>query len=678
MSALLLAPIGLHAPLMAQTVGAAPAQARVIVKFKADSTLLRRQALSATAASERATTLSARVGVPLTAGAAISERMQVLKASGIGSAELAQRLSAQSDVEYAVPDERRHRYAAPNDPRYSSVPLGSGGPVSGQWYLRAPTSTVRSSIDVEPAWDITTGSPSVVVAVLDTGVRFDHADLLAVGSGGNLLPGYDMIDEDSAGAFFTANDGNGRDADPSDPGDWVSSADIAGGNFNGCSQEGSSWHGTQTAGLIGALTNNALGMASVGRTVRVLPVRVLGKCGGYDSDIIAGMRWASGATDICRAFNGQGVCLEMIPVTTTPAKVINMSLGGGTSCSQAYRDVLTELTGLGVVVVASAGNSAGHAVSSPANCPGVIAVTGLRHAGTKVGFADVGTQVAIAAPGGNCVTTGATDPCLYPILTTTNAGTTTPVVASSIYSDGNNASVGTSFSAPLVAGTVGLMFSARPGMSVVDVRNALQASARPFPTIGADTGVIACRAPNGVDQLECYCTTTTCGAGMLDAGKAVAAANLGVQARITLNDDTPQPDQTIGLSAASSFALSPRTLSTYQWTLSDGGGIVTALTNVNGATASFTPTATGQITVSLTVTDSTGAQSTISRRIDVLAATTTTPPLINGGGDSGGGALGLAWLLGLAMGVVALQWQRHQRLRVRPVSTTVRRRPLHR
>lgn len=660
MSALWLAPLGLHAPLMAQTAAAAPAQARVIVKFKADSPLLRRQALSATAASDRAASLSQRVGMALSAGAAVSDRMQVVTASGIGSAELAQRLGAQSDVEYAVPDQRRRRFAPPNDPRYSTVSIGNGGPVVGQWYLRAPTSTVRAAIDVEPAWDITTGSTSVVVAVLDTGIRYDHPDLTA-----NLLPGYDMVSTDDPG-FFTANDGDGRDADASDPGDWISDADLSSGNFPPAQcgpASTSSWHGTQTAGLIGALTDNAVGMASVGRTVRVLPVRVLGKCGGYDSDIIAGMRWAA------------GLSVPNVPANPNPAKVINMSLGGDGACSTAYTSEIPAITAAGVVIVASAGNSAGHAVSSPANCAGVIAVTGLRHVGTKVGFADVGTQVAIAAPGGNCVNeTGA---CLYPILTTTNSGTTTPVVASSAYSDGNNISVGTSFSAPLVAGTVGLMFSARPALTVAEARAALQASSRPFPTTGADSGVAACRAPTGTDQLECYCTTT-CGAGMLDAGKAVTAANLGLQARITLNDDTPQAPQVITLSAGSSFVLSPRTLSSYQWVLTNNGGIVTDFTSVNGATATLTPSAAGQVVVSLTVIDSTGAQSTISRTIDVESAAPSTPPLITGGGDGGGGALGLAWLAGLAMGVLALQMLRNLRLRrqsIHMAHRVVRRRP---
>lgn len=640
----LLAPLASQAPLHAQNApSAAAAQGRVIVKLKADSALLRRQAQAAGGASDKAVALGTRIGVALEAGLAITERMQVLKARGIDSATLAARLAAQPDVEYAVPDERRHRYAPPNDPRYTTVSAASG-PTSGQWYLRAPSGSVRSSIDVEPAWDITTGSSSVVVAVLDTGTRYDHADLTPVGSGGNLLPGYDMVAD-----VPTANDSDGRDADASDPGDWVSSADAASTDFSGCVVENSSWHGTQTAGLIGAVTDNSIGMASVGRGVRVLPVRVLGKCGGYDSDIIAGMRWAVG--------------LAVSGVPDNPlanrAKVLNLSLGGEGSCPLSYRDAVAEVNAAGAVVVASAGNSAGHAVSTPANCPGVIAVTGLRHVGSKVGFADVGPQVAIAAPGGNCVNTGATDPCLYPILSTTNAGATNPTPNSSAYTDSYDISVGTSFSAPLVAGTVGLMLSAQPALSVSDVRAALLGSARPFPNSGSDSGVVqACRAPDGTDQYECYCTSSTCGAGMLDTGAAVAGAQRGVQARVTPSSETPGSGQALTLSAVNSFVLSPRTLTAYTWQLADGGGIVTAL-QANGATATATPTAGGRFTVRLTVTDSTGEQSTTLRAIDV---TGPPPALPSGGGGGGGGALGLPWLAGLLMAIVALQAQRRRAL----------------
>lgn len=637
----LLAPLGLHSPpLQAQSAPAAAPNARVIVKFKSGSSLLNERAQIASAGAERALVLGQRVGVALGAGAAVSDRAQVLTARGISSSELARRLAAQPDVEYAEPDVRHRRTAAPNDTRYGTVPLVSGGPVSGQWYLKPPNSTRVSAINAETAWDTTTGSNSVVVAVLDTGVRFDHPDLLAAGVG-NLLPGYDMISADQGGGFHTANDSNGRDTDPSDPGDWVDSVDIASGNFNGCSTEASSWHGTQTASLVGALTDNNLGMASVGRTVRVLPVRVLGKCGGYTSDIVAGMRWAAGIT-----VDGQ--------TNPNPAHVINMSLGGEGACSSTYQQAINEVVARGVVVVVSAGNSDGQAVSSPANCSGVIAVTGLRHVGSKVGFADVGPQVAIAAPGGNCVdVTGAT--CLYPIMTATNTGATTP--QASTYTDGDNAAVGTSFSAPLVAGTVGLMLSVRPTMTVSEVRAALQGSARVFPNTGGEAGTVNCRAPDGNSQGECYCTTSTCGAGMLDANAAVLGVQRGLQARITQSVATPAATQALTLSVANSYVLSPRTLTAYQWTLVDGGGIVTSLgTTTTGPTVTVTPTAAGRFRVSVTVTDSTGAQSTTEQAMTVGAA----PLAVGGGGGGGGGGLGLVWLAGLAMAVLALQIQRNR------------------
>ena len=514
-------------PIGAQSDGPADATARVIVKYKADSTLLRKQALSATAQHfAQAQALSARVGLALSAGSGVSDRSHVLFASGMTSEQLAQRLAAERDIEYAVPDRRRRRVSAPNDPFYLAGPpiVGTtGGPPSGQWYLRAPAGEVRSSLDVEPAWAVTTGNPNIVVGVIDTGVRFDHPDLQRVAAGGNLLPGYDMISDTN-----TANDGDGRDPDPSDPGDWVTQAEISQRNspFFQCvpSPENSSWHGTQTSGLVGALTNNGIGMASVGRNVRVLPVRVLGKCGGFDSDIIAGMRWAA------------GLAVPGAPANPTPARVLNLSLGGVGACSAAYVNAVTDINAAGVVIVAAAGNRSGHAAFEPANCSGVIGVAGLRHVGTKVGFSNIGPEVSISAPGGNCVNTTSGLPCLYPILTTANSGLTTPnsdTGGGSIYTDSFKFSLGTSFSAPLVAGTAALMLSAQPNLTPAQVRVLMQVTARAFPTTGGDNGdgtpVLQCVAPQPpgavqTDQSQCYCTTATCGAGMLDAGKAVLAA----------------------------------------------------------------------------------------------------------------------------------------------------------
>ncbi len=512
----------------AQTVdpGATAQDARVIVKFKSDA-ISTRAAVPAGAAREssRALVLKQRLGMAISAGNALSEQSQVVFASGITSVALARRLALESDVEYAVPDERRYILTAPNDPLYGDGQAGNG-PAVGQWYLRAPSGTIRSSINVEPAWSVTTGTPGIVVADLDTGVRFDHPDLQAAAAGGNLLPGYDMISDVSI-----ANDGNGRDPDASDPGDWVTQAEISqrGTPLYQCAPtpRSSSWHGTQTAGIIAALTGNGIGMASVGRTIRLLPVRVLGKCGGFDSDIIAGIRWAA------------GMPVPGVPANPNPARVINMSLGSEGGCSAAWQDAIAAVGLAGTVVVASAGNTAGHAVGSPANCPGVIAVAGLRHVGTKVGFSDLGAEIAISAPGGNCVNTAAGLPCLYPILTTSDSGTTVPVAP--IYTDSFRRSLGTSFSAPLVTGTVALMLSVQPGLTPFEVRLALQATARPFPTVSSENGdadVPQCTAPRfdaigaAVDQLECFCTIDTCGAGMLDAGAAVTGVASAVPLQV--------------------------------------------------------------------------------------------------------------------------------------------------
>jgi len=279
----------------------------------------------------------------------------------------------------------------------------------------------------------------------------------------------------------------------------------------------------------------------------------------------------------------------------------------------------------------------------------------------------------ISAPAGNCVTTTG-GPCQFALLTTTNSGTTVP--ATNTYSNALNPSLGTSFSAPMVAGTAALMFSAQPGMTPANVLAALQGSARTFPNSSTDSTVSACKAPSATAQDECFCTATTCGAGLLDASAAVAGASLGVQARVTLSNEAPSPSQLITLSGASSFALSPRTITSYQWSLVSGGGVVTAIA-ANGATATATPTAAGRFIVSLKVTDATGAQSTTTRAVDVQGSGSTQAPAATSSSGGGGGALGPMWLLGLGLGVIALALlgERNRRLQRAAVPVAARRLP---
>lgn len=306
---------------------AAADEAQVIVKFKSTS----KSILSAGRDADRvvlkqAVTLGARTGLALRDGVMAGPRLQVLHASGLSSAALAARLAADGEVEYAVPNGRKRSHAAPSDPYFF-----------GKQAATTANGLYVAGINAASAWSVSQGNAAVVVAVLDTGVRPEHPDLR-----GKLLPGYDFVADTTI-----SNDGDGRDADPSDPGDWVTAAESSSGpaKLLGCGQSDSSWHGTQTTGLITASANNGIGIAGMGRNVRVLPVRVLGKCSGDDADIIAGMYWAAGI-----AYGDQ---YGDIPTNPNPAQIISMSLGSNDSCGQAYQDAINAIRAKGVIVVAS-------------------------------------------------------------------------------------------------------------------------------------------------------------------------------------------------------------------------------------------------------------------------------------------------------------------------------------
>ena len=627
----------------------APVPGEVIVRFKADAAVLKQHALGASAKpeavtamlSKRASTLGARVGRTLESGGAVGDRIQVIRQVGADAAELAARLAADPDVEFAVPNGRQRRLQAvtPSDPLFPLASRQPNGPDAGQWYLRRYDTTFVSSIDAPTAWARGYGSASVVVAVLDTGVRFEHPDLGRVANGGRLLPGYDFVTSTSI-----SNDGDGRDGDPTDPGDWVSTAEAGTGVFDDCEESPSSWHGTATASLVGAAANDGVGMAGTAPGVQVLPVRVLGKCFGQDSDIQAAMRWAA------------GISVAGVPDNPNPAKVINLSLGSTGGCSAAYQAAVNEIVARGVVIVAAAGNSAGEPVGTPGNCTGVIAVGATRHVGTKVGFSDLGPQIAISAPGGNCVNIGINEPCLYPILAALNAGFTTAQASS--WSDSYDYTVGTSFSSPLAAGVVGLMFSQNTALTVTQVKTLLQSTARPFPSTGGTDGTPACNPPaTNVVQNECYCPNAgsanypLCGAGMLDAGAAVTASASGLAViDVTPGTSSALRGQAVALDSARSIGAPGRAITTWSWQLVSGGGAVSAFSgSTTAATASITPTAAGTFVVRLTVGDSSGTIAT-----NTVSITASEPPPSSGSDDKGGGATSWPWLALLALAVAAL------------------------
>ncbi|MDY0065107.1 MAG: S8 family serine peptidase [Steroidobacteraceae bacterium] len=556
----------------------------------------------------------------------LSPALEVLKleraASPEALAELIAQLNSDPQIEYAVPDMRRRPHAVPSDPLFIE-----------QWYL---LSEQASATRAERAWDITTGG-ATVVAVLDTGVRYEHPDLGRVEQGGKLLPGYDFISD-----ALVANDGDGRDADASDPGDWITEAEAQQPPFDafeclpeGATQANSSWHGTRVASLIGATTNNGLGVAGSAWGALILPVRVLGKCGGYDSDILEGMRWAV------------GLPVPNAPANPHPARILNLSFGGAGSCSLVQQAAVDEITAHGVLIVASVGNDGGP-VDAPANCRGVLSVAGLRQEGTKVGFSNLGPQVALSAPGGNCVNTSAGQPCLFSIVAATNHGLTSPT--SSGYTDQFNYNVGTSFSAPLAAGVAALMRSVNSRLEPAHYISILRETAAAFPS-GSTTTSTLCRVPSGAADLqahECVCTTQTCGAGMLDAHAAVLAAQRPVA--ILDAPATIQPGVETPIDASGSFASDGREIGAYAWSITNVSGAAPTLADATQATTLLRASGATQFTLRLTVTDDQGAQGAAEMRIATPSNASATPANAprKGGGGGGMDPVGFAALLLLA------------------------------
>ena len=538
----------------------------------------------------------AQAPMPVGPGAHLLPFAAPLTGTAVQDAERRVRLNPQ--VASVEPDVRLKRLATPNDPYYTD---------GIQWHLRTPAEGGAAALNLPPAWERTRGSAAQVVAVVDSGALYGHPDLA-----GKLLPGYDLISD-----LDTSNDGDGRDPDASDPGDWITSSEAGSGRYPLCPAEDSSWHGSFIAGEIAAATHNGLGVAGVGWDTRVQPVRVSGKCGAWLSDVVEGIRWAA------------GLPVSGVPTNPTPARVINVSFGGSSSCNSAYQTAIDDAGAAGSLVVVAAGNENG-ALTRPADCAGVLAVGAARQDGLKTYYSSYGPNVGIMAPGGP----GAADtgPRLY---STSNAGLRGP--GEHIYDSKD----GTSFASPLAAGVAALMLSVNPALTPAQLISRIQSGARPFPSSAAYP---TCRVGMPASS-ACNCTRETCGPGLLDAEGALRLA-LSPSAVIAPIGSVPA-GSTVTLDGRGSAAVAGASIASYQWSQVSGSPV--GIRDAGAPVASVSlPDARGDWVFRLLVTD------TLGRSADNYVTVST----FRQDDGKGGGATGLAWGAGLwALALLAL-WRR--------------------
>ncbi len=462
---------------------------RMIVKYKTTPLQAMASGARVNAMAERLVTaqrVGQQFGVNLKNFRQTATGAQVMKLDRKASLDelnkLAVQMKAQDpSIEYAEPDRMMKPLFTPNDARYSE-----------QWDLFETTGGMR----MPQAWDLATGS-GVTVAVIDTGYR-PHADLT-----GNLIGGYDFISE-----MEISNDGDGRDADARDTGDAVVAGEC--GNGKPKQDRSSSWHGTHVAGTIAAVSNNSSGMAGIAFNAKVLPLRVLGKCGGYTSDIADAIIWAAGG-----AVSG-------VPANTNKARVINMSLGGEGACDTTTQNAINSARANGAVVIVAAGNENQNAANSnPANCQGVVTVAATNRSGGRAYYSNYGSVVDVAAPGGDVRSSAANG-----ILSTLNTGMTGPGV------DNYDFYQGTSMATPHVAGVVALMLSKNPSLTPDQVETTLRSTTRAFPAACSQcgTGIVDAHAA----VVAAGGGTTQPPAGEIESNNTMATANTVVSSGMTL------------------------------------------------------------------------------------------------------------------------------------------------
>ena len=444
-----------------QATAAQQGSERIIVKYRTGS------AAAGDASARLATVNSAVSRASLTGGTAraAAASPQLLRRLGTGAdvirlqgklsqsdlQKVLKEIQADPQVQYAVADVKLQRadvraketpQLVPNDPYYAQY----------QWHLHSAT----GGVNAPAAWDVAQGE-GVVVAVLDTGILPQHPDFAA----GTLLEGYDFISDAETSRRATDD----RVPGALDYGDWVENDNEC---YDGSLAEDSSWHGTHVSGTVAEATNNALGMAGVAYKAKVLPVRVLGKCGGYLADIADAITWASGGT------------VAGIPANPNPAEVINMSLGGGGACDPAYQDAINGAVSRGTTVVVAAGNAGSNAANyRPASCANVIAVGATRITGGITYYSNYGAVVDLSGPGGGGSVDG--NPGGYVWQAGYN-GLTTPTSGAYSYMGMG----GTSMASPHVAGVAALVQGAlasagKDPLTPAQLETLLKQTARSFP-----------------------------------------------------------------------------------------------------------------------------------------------------------------------------------------------------
>ena len=418
---------------------------------------------------------------PMSGGAFVVELI------GDSEANIGQTLDAITNaglLEYAERDALVTTTTVPDDNLFDS-----------QWTLRSTDSSI-AALNLVEAWDITRGSDENIIAIIDTGIRFEHEDLV-----GRVLPGYDFVSGVNDNRSFNivpeslnyvkAHDGDGRDPDATDPGDGVDAElhMIMAEHDQECPMQESSWHGTAMASLAAANGNDTVGMTGVDWEAWILPVRAIGRCGGRRSDLLDSIRWAAGVPD------------PNLPPNPTPARIINLSLGIDDKCAIGDQRAINDAVAMGAFVVAAVGNlrrNLDEQPSSPSHCNNVFGVTAVNSSGLRASYSSYGRDADIAAPGGEGA--GGDN---KPILVATNDGYLEPQPTNS-----HRFTTGTSVASPMVAGIISLMLSVNPELSNAELRALLRSSVRPFPE----------------GENPETCTVETCGAGLIDAFAAVTAA----------------------------------------------------------------------------------------------------------------------------------------------------------